>query len=347
MKDRRDQSAAGPAATACVRLYANEVCFARGSACNREPRTNAEIARSLREIRALMEFAGEAVLQVHGVRARRGGGRERAAARRSGRRRRANELPGDRETIAGASRSSRNRNVRLPRRAARAIPADVCSKCSAFRGIGIENGAGCSSSSSGSARSPISSARSTPARWPALRDWARSRSRTCGAAMLACRRAGSAVRRSASRSRSRTRSSPICARSRPHARLTAAGSLRRGEPTVGDIDIVCTSDQPDAVIAPSARLARAPKRSSPKARPKASIWLDGGLQIDLRVLPGAPLRQSLAALHRQPRAQHPAARDGGSQEPARQRKRHRRISTTGDNSTCATEAEVYAALGLA
>ena len=35
----------------------------------------------------------------------------------------------------------------------------------------------------------------------------------------------------------------------PAADLTPAGSVRRNEPTVGDIDIVCTSDEPDAVIA--------------------------------------------------------------------------------------------------
>lgn len=67
-------------------------------------------------------------------------------------------------------------------------------------------------------------------------------------------------------------------------RLTPAGSLRRHEVTVGDIDLVCTSDDAAAVIARFCAWERADAVLA-EGTTKASIWLPGGLQIDLRVLP--------------------------------------------------------------
>ena len=87
----------------------------------------------------------------------------------------------------------------------------------------------------------------------------------------------------------------------PARNLTAAGSLRRNEPTVGDIDIICTSDEPDAVIKAFTQFSRA-QAVVAEGSTKGSIWLGTGLQIDLRVLPRAPFRQSTPAFHGQPRA---------------------------------------------
>lgn len=70
----------------------------------------------------------------------------------------------------------------------------------------------------------------------------------------------------------------------PLHRLTYAGSLRRAEPTVGDIDIVCTSDHATAVIERFVQWERA-RAVLAEGPTKASIWLEDGLQIDLRVLP--------------------------------------------------------------
>jgi DNA polymerase (family 10) len=67
-------------------------------------------------------------------------------------------------------------------------------------------------------------------------------------------------------------------------RLTYAGSLRRAEVTVGDIDIICTADQAEAVIEHFVRWQRAHAVLA-EGPTKASIWLETGLQIDLRVLP--------------------------------------------------------------
>lgn len=131
----------------------------------------------------------------------------------------------------------------------------------------------------------------------------------------------------------------------PAADLTTAGSVRRNEPTVGDIDIICTSDDPAAVIAAfvawdqaEAVLAEGPT--------KASIWLAGGLQIDLRVLPANVYGNLL---------QHfTGSREHNIQLRELAVRKNLRVSengivdlTDGRMITCRTEAEVYAALGLA
>ena len=70
----------------------------------------------------------------------------------------------------------------------------------------------------------------------------------------------------------------------PVRRLIPAGSLRRQEVTVGDIDLVCTADDAEAVIAHFTSWERA-EAVLAEGSTKASIWLSNGLQIDLRVLP--------------------------------------------------------------
>ncbi|HEV3152398.1 MAG TPA: DNA polymerase/3'-5' exonuclease PolX [Candidatus Baltobacteraceae bacterium] len=70
----------------------------------------------------------------------------------------------------------------------------------------------------------------------------------------------------------------------PVHRLAYAGSLRRAEVTVGDIDVVCTSDEAAAVIDRFVTWERA-RAVLAEGPTKASIWLEDGLQIDLRVLP--------------------------------------------------------------
>ncbi|MDP9110981.1 MAG: DNA polymerase/3'-5' exonuclease PolX [Candidatus Eremiobacteraeota bacterium] len=67
-------------------------------------------------------------------------------------------------------------------------------------------------------------------------------------------------------------------------RLAIAGSLRRAEVTVGDVDIVCTTPQAPLAIERFVAWGRA-RAVLAEGPTKASIWLDDGLQIDLRVLP--------------------------------------------------------------
>lgn len=127
--------------------------------------------------------------------------------------------------------------------------------------------------------------------------------------------------------------------------LTYAGSLRRQEITVGDIDIVCTSDDPDAVIGTFTAWERAESVLA-EGSTKASIWLEGGLQIDLRVLP----RQLYGNL-----LQHfTGSREHNIQLREYAVRKNLRVSEngildleSGNTIVCRTEEEVYAALGMA
>lgn len=130
----------------------------------------------------------------------------------------------------------------------------------------------------------------------------------------------------------------------PTHRLLYAGSLRRAEVTVGDIDIVCTSDSAAAVIDHFVRWPRA-QAVLGEGPTKASIWLDGGLQIDLRVLPdhvyGNLLQHFTGSREHNIQLREYAVRKG------------LRVSEngilnleTGDSIACRTEEEVYAAIGM-
>ncbi len=127
--------------------------------------------------------------------------------------------------------------------------------------------------------------------------------------------------------------------------LTYAGSVRRAEVTVGDIDVVCTSRAPSEVISRFVGWERA-QAVLAEGVTKASIWLEGGLQIDLRVLPedvyGNLLQHFTGSREHNIQLRELAVRKG------------LRVSengildvATGSNVRCRTEAEVYAVLGLA
>ena len=130
----------------------------------------------------------------------------------------------------------------------------------------------------------------------------------------------------------------------PLERLAFAGSLRRCEVTVGDIDIVCTSHQAAGVVAHFARWPRA-EAVLAEGPTKASIWLSGGLQIDLRVLPdhlyGNLLQHFTGSREHNIKLREYAVRKG------------LRVSEngilnleSGDVTACGDEVGVYAALGM-
>ena len=107
----------------------------------------------------------------------------------------------------------------------------------------------------------------------------------------------------------------------PVDRLVPAGSLRRQEVTVGDIDFVCTSSDAAGVIAHFTSWERADAVLA-EGPTKASIWLPGGLQIDLRVLPDH-LYGNLLQHFTGSREHNIKLREHGrAQRVARQRKRH-------------------------
>ncbi|GAC1571055.1 MAG: DNA polymerase/3'-5' exonuclease PolX [Candidatus Elarobacter sp.] len=127
--------------------------------------------------------------------------------------------------------------------------------------------------------------------------------------------------------------------------LTAAGSVRRQEPTVGDIDVICTSPNAEAVVAAFTAWERA-EAVLAEGPTKASIWLAGGLQIDLRVLP-AHLYGNLLQHFTGSREHNIQFRELAVRKNLRVSENGIVDLTDGRTITCRTEAEVYAALGMA
>jgi DNA polymerase (family X) len=127
-------------------------------------------------------------------------------------------------------------------------------------------------------------------------------------------------------------------------RLLYAGSLRRCEVTVGDIDLVCTSQHAADVIAHFAAWKRA-EAVLAEGPTKASIWLPGGLQIDLRVLPDH-LYGNLLQHFTGSREHNIKLREYAVRANLRVSENGILNLETGDVITCTEEAGVYAALGM-
>ena len=127
--------------------------------------------------------------------------------------------------------------------------------------------------------------------------------------------------------------------------LTAAGSVRRQEPTVGDVDVICTSENAEAVVAAFTAWDRA-EAVLAEGPTKASIWLAGGLQIDLRVLP-AHLYGNLLQHFTGSREHNIQFRELAVRKNLRVSENGIVDLTDGRTIVCRTEEEVYAALGMA
>jgi DNA polymerase (family 10) len=65
--------------------------------------------------------------------------------------------------------------------------------------------------------------------------------------------------------------------------VVSAGSMRRMEPTVGDIDIICTSSEPEKVLAFFVALPVAQSVTA-HGETKATIWAEPGISVDCRVV---------------------------------------------------------------
>jgi DNA polymerase (family X) len=127
--------------------------------------------------------------------------------------------------------------------------------------------------------------------------------------------------------------------------LTAAGSVRRQEPTVGDVDVICTSENAELVVAAFTAWERA-EAVLAEGPTKASIWLAGGLQIDLRVLP-AHLYGNLLQHFTGSREHNIQFRELAVRKNLRVSENGIVDLTDGRTIVCRTEEEVYAALGMA
>src|SRR5215472_3805928 len=126
--------------------------------------------------------------------------------------------------------------------------------------------------------------------------------------------------------------------------VVAAGSLRRMEPTVGDIDIICTSDSPAEVLAYFTKLPVAQSISG-LGDTKATIWAEPGISVDCRVVKHECFGNLL---------QHfTGNKDHNVKLRELARSRGLKVSEYGIESlethavmTAQTEEEVYATLGL-
>ena len=130
----------------------------------------------------------------------------------------------------------------------------------------------------------------------------------------------------------------------PIERLLFAGSLRRGEVTVGDIDLVCTSPHAAEVIAHFTAWQRA-QAVLAEGPTKASIWLPGGLQIDLRVLPDH-LYGNLLQHFTGSREHNIKLRELAVRANLRVSENGILNLESGEVITCTEESGVYAALGM-
>lgn len=131
----------------------------------------------------------------------------------------------------------------------------------------------------------------------------------------------------------------------PHDRLLYAGSARRQEVTVGDIDLVCTASDAAAITAYFARWERASAVLAEGAT-KTSIWLEDGFQIDLRVLPDH-LYGNLLQHFTGSREHNIKLREYAVRKNLRVSENGILNLETGDAITCEDEAGVYEALGMA
>jgi DNA polymerase (family 10) len=125
--------------------------------------------------------------------------------------------------------------------------------------------------------------------------------------------------------------------------VTPAGSLRRCAPTVGDIDILAASPQPQEVVA---RFVSLPQVSEVRSHGdnKATVYLDSGLQVDLMVLDEAHYGSLLQ--HFTGSKEHNADLRGLARRQGLSLSEYGFQQQNGTVTSCATEEEVYGTLGL-
>ncbi|HEU4323150.1 MAG TPA: DNA polymerase/3'-5' exonuclease PolX [Roseiflexaceae bacterium] len=123
-----------------------------------------------------------------------------------------------------------------------------------------------------------------------------------------------------------------------------AGSLRRGRPTIGDLDILVAADDPAAVVRTFTALPIVARVES-SGQEKATVFLHSGLQADLIAL--APPMWGSALQHFTGGQAHNIRFRAMAQERGLSFSEHGFRDLASDAlRPCATEEEVYAALGL-
>lgn len=130
----------------------------------------------------------------------------------------------------------------------------------------------------------------------------------------------------------------------PSARgVTPAGSLRRRLPTVGDIDILAASGNPQEVVDHFASLPQVYDVLS-QGDTKATVMLNSGLQVDLMVLEEAHYGSLLQ--HLTGSKDHNASLRGLARRQGLSLSEYGFRRENGTAAACASEEEVYGTLGL-
>lgn len=132
-------------------------------------------------------------------------------------------------------------------------------------------------------------------------------------------------------------------------RIEAAGSLRRWKETIGDLDILCVSDQPAAVMAAFQGLPQVHDVTH-AGETKSSVILANGLQVDLRVVDaecwGAALQYFTGSKEHNVPLREIALRKGWSLNEYGLTATGSGDAAAGEERFFAEEAELYAFLGL-
>jgi DNA polymerase (family 10) len=136
---------------------------------------------------------------------------------------------------------------------------------------------------------------------------------------------------------------------------TYAGSLRRGRETIGDLDILAAADDPAAVVRAFIALPVVATVES-SGDEKATVYLHNGMQADLIALPaamwGSALQHFTGGKAHNIRFREIALAQGLSFSEHGFKRTDTASNTSGRGvfdtplQTCATEEEVYAAVGL-
>jgi DNA polymerase (family X) len=130
----------------------------------------------------------------------------------------------------------------------------------------------------------------------------------------------------------------------PVERIEVAGSLRRMRDTIGDLDILSTSDKPKDVIKAFLKLPKV-REVSEEGETKVSVITTAGLQIDLRVVP--PESFGAALLYFTGSKEHNVKlRELALKQQMRINEYGIFDLATGKRLGGATEEEIYAALKL-
>jgi DNA polymerase (family 10) len=125
--------------------------------------------------------------------------------------------------------------------------------------------------------------------------------------------------------------------------VEAVGSIRRGEPSVGDIDILAVSESPALVMESFAALPFVKKIIS-KGLKKTSVLLNDGLQVDLRVFQRAST--GAARLYFTGNKEHNIALRRAAQKRGYKLNEYGLFGKDGKRLAGKTEVGIYLALGF-